>query len=189
MTDKQTYTWLDWTFIWLWWVILNAAGWSISQASGTIGLLLVGVVIGFAQRLVLRNFIQKTRIWVIATAIVLGISLPMSMFFFYMRSAEQAVPVGAVTGAVVGFTQRLVLYKHTPDARWWTPTSIVGLSLGMYLGMTIFYDVYGGIGSVLSNALIGIVIGSTYGAVTGIALIWLLRNMPDQEEETPIEGC
>jgi hypothetical protein len=177
MTEtQQKFTWLDWIFVWIWWVFLNSAAWAVSWAAEVIGLLLVGVVVGFAQRIILRNFLAKTRAWVIVTGIVLGITLPSSMFLFFMESARQAVPVGAVTGAIVGFAQRLVLYNHIEGARWWTPFSILGLSAGFYLGMLTFYQVFAGSGSVLYNALVGAIIGSVYGVFTGIALVLLLQE-------------
>ncbi len=196
MTEtQQQFTWLDWMFVWIWWVFLNSAAWAVSWAVEIIGLLLVGVVVGFAQRIILRNFLPKTRAWVIVTGIVLGIALPSSMFMFFMVdmmnvnqsvpvglvNIHQAAPVGAVTGAFVGFAQRLVLYNHIEGARWWTPFSILGLSAGFYLGMLTFYQVFAGSGSVLYNALVGAIIGAVYGVFTGIGLVLMLQEGPESD--------
>lgn len=180
--DQKNLTWIDWAFIWLWWIILNTAAWSVSWASGVIGLMLVGVVVGFAQRLVLRNFISNTRVWVLVTGIVLGLSLPMSMFMFFMVSLDQAISVGAITGAIVGFAQRIVLHHHVEGARWWTPFSIVGMTAGFYLGMFVFYEIFQTVGSVLHNALVGGIIGAVYGIITGGILVWLLQRLKVTEE-------
>jgi uncharacterized membrane protein len=187
MKDDKVFTAIDWLFIWVWWVILKGAAWTLSQAAGVIGLLLVGVVLGFAQRLVLRNFITRTRAWVIVTGIVLGIALPSSMFLFMMVSEEQAIPVGAVTGACLGFAQRMVLYSHSPTARWWTPFSIVAMTAGFSLGMHVFYGFFEGVGTVLHNALVGSIIGTVYGAITGVALVILLRDIQAHAHDEDVE--
>ena len=70
--------------------------------------------------------------------------------------------VGGVSifGTVVGVLQWLVLRRQVPRAGWWVLASTVGWVVGLPLG-----DINGPPG-----------LGAVYGAFTGTALVWLLRQ-------------
>jgi hypothetical protein len=76
------------------------------------------------------------------------------------------IVVGALGGAVTGILQWLVLRAQVSRAGWWVLASTVGWGLGM-VGTRAFevLAIFGG--------LVG---GAVLGAVTGGALVWLLRQ-------------
>lgn len=85
--------------------------------------------------------------------------------------------VGSVTGtilygAVLGVLQWLVLRRWVARAGWWVLASGVGwVAAGLLSGI----DAEGGI---VGRTLIGVV----YGAITGVVLLWLLRQPPPSRE-------
>jgi hypothetical protein len=72
--------------------------------------------------------------------------------------------IGGVSlfGTVVGVLQWLVLRRQVARAGWWVLASTVGWVVGMPLG----------------DSVGGPALGAAYGAITGTALVLLLRQAP-----------
>jgi hypothetical protein len=82
--------------------------------------------------------------------------------------------VFVVVGAAVGIAQWWVLRQHLQRAGGWVLASTMGFApFGVV--PSLYERVYGAVGFALSAALVlGIVAG--YGGITGVALVWLLRQ-------------
>lgn len=126
-------------------------------AAVTLGTLLEGVLVGALQAQVLRErFLQmRPKAWVTATAVGAGAAwlvgmVPSTVMMLATdtssSSAEPsaflqyalAVPVGAVTGPILGGAQWIVLRRHARNAVRWLWANAVAWAVGMpviFLGM------------------------------------------------------
>jgi len=76
----------------------------------------------------------------------------------------------ALSGAVTGILQWLVLRGQVSRAGWWVLASTLGWGLGMSAAVALSR----GVGASDTVSLVGM--GIVLGAVTGGALVWLLRQ-------------
>jgi hypothetical protein len=157
-----------------------------------------GIVVGFAQSLVLRRAIRdfKTKGWVIATAIgafiawTLGVIPSVAMSFNEQTAATpppemsdaamygMAVLMGLALGCTLGVPQWLVLRRYVQRAGWWTLANALAWAFGMPV---IFIAASNAPPSnpFLLVLWIGFVIGlagAIVGAVHGLFLVWLLET-------------
>jgi hypothetical protein len=166
----------------------------VGYIQGTLTLLgtLEGIVLGFAQWLVLRRYIRHSTRWIFATVIgalfawFTGLTISIVMALAYAGASDGATKVafikgvvllGAALGAVMGFCQWLVLKSQIRFSVWW----IFANAVAWALGLLIAYIGAGMVQSIFSpqTALVTIATGATMGAViggiTGIALVCLLK--------------
>jgi len=135
----------------------------------------LGIGVGVLQWLVLRRRVYRVGWWVLASAaggygiLQAGFEgLSESLSFGALLSFTGVVALG---GAVTGLLQWLVLRGQVSRAGWWVLASTVGWGLvGAVLGAFPW-----GVGD--TDALVALVVtGAVLGAVTGGALVWLLRQ-------------
>ena len=159
------------------WVLASIVGWALgSVVSDTlgdvvgqvwfdsVGLIVLGASIGGMQWLVLRRQVSWAGWWVVANiagwtvgALVnLPLNLPLGLF-----------PGWLVGLLVAGVFQWLVLRRHIYRATWWLLVSFAGFVTGSGISVAI----PGCLGPCSAAVL-----GAVLGAMTGIALAWLLRQ-------------
>jgi hypothetical protein len=136
--------------------------------------LVIGSAIGIVQWLVLRRSISPVGWWVVASIVGFGAGKALS---------DAALPgtttlvgyvlTGAVIGAVVGLAQGLVLRRSLRSALWWAPASALAWGVG-WSAIGLAENATGW--SAIAPYLVSSVGATAAGIVTGIALIWLLRN-------------
>jgi hypothetical protein len=139
---------------------------------GGIGL---GIGVGVLQWLVLRRRVSGVGWWVLAS-VAGGYGIFQAGFDGYGASLEMSYGsllgwsgVVALGGAVTGTLQWLILRGQVSQAGWWVLASTVGWGLGMTAAIAFSWGgasdflAWGGTAAVL-------------GAVTGGALVWLLRQ-------------
>jgi len=81
-----------------------------------------------------------------------------------------------ILGSAMGLPQWLVLRQHLSKAGWWVLASALGM-VGYLVGVA-------NPASTLTEIILRVVIvGALSGAITGIALVWLLRQ-PAKERPT-----
>jgi hypothetical protein len=171
--------------LWLWWVLASttglalgfaggfAAGFAIGGAiSGTASQSVFGVVVGASagtmQWLVLRRQVSRAGWWVLATTLGMGVgfALVRVVTLTVSRMAGGGPMFGLVNGALVGTLigtmQWLVFRWQVSRAGWWVLASALGMGVGFALDQ-------------VAGQLVGV-------AMTGIALVWLLRR-PAQETQ------
>ena len=118
-----------------------------------------GVLAGVLQWLVLRRQVARSGGWAL-TGIVAVAMVGLVVFGVGMINADLGWVLGvALFGTMVGVLQWLVLRRQVPRAGWWVLASTVGWVAGMPLGGFLGWGA----------------LGAVYGAITGGALVWLLR--------------
>ena len=170
---------------WLLWVSATVAGWSagsvVSDTLGdavdevwfdSLGLIVLGILIGGMQWLVLRYRVSWAGWWVVAN--IAGWSI----------GAVINVPWGLAAGWIVGVVvacafQWLVMRRRMSRAGWWVPANMVSWAVGTG----------GAVAVGVAGAASGVVFGAIVGAMTGVALIWLFRQPgPEEALKKPAPG-
>ena len=158
---------VGWGF-WLWWVLASAVGFTVAAAadnavSEALDFVVYGVPVGVTQWLVLRRQVSRAGWWILATlaAFAVGESLRLVV--------DDAVS-DSVALALVGITQWIVLRRQVSRAGWWILATIAGFAGGESLRLVVN-------DSVAVGELLGMAVAlAVFGAITGGALVWLLRQ-------------
>jgi hypothetical protein len=178
--------------LWLAWMLMSTIGMAAVFAFTSAVAMLVGAVLGggaedkvpfvpfvgfsfgVMQWLVLRRHIPRAGWWVLASTAgwIAGLGVPAVVFKVVEGVAPGAIEpeVFAVAffvavGTAVGMLQWLVLRRHAPQAGWWVLASIVGwAALGLIVGKS------------LDRATDLVALAAVPPAITGGALVWLLRQ-------------
>ena len=190
---------IGWGF-WLQWVVASTVGMVVGFIAGFLSLDLIydvlgdwliynvlgdwldflflgivpGIGVGVLQWLVLRRRISGAGWWVLASAAA-GYGI-LAGFIGYSESLSfgtllRFTGVVALGGAVTGILQWLVLRSQVSRAGWWVLASTVGWGLSVTVARAIPW------GNDEMDALWALVVtGAVLGAVTGGALVWLLRQ-------------
>ncbi|PSB26258.1 hypothetical protein C7B82_20275 [Stenomitos frigidus ULC18] len=161
----------------------------------TVGLL-QGIVLGFAQWLVLRRYIKHVGKWIAMTAIAVAIAwlvgikaIALLSFFLVLDHtgtvemktlalARGVFLMGAWVGSVLGLAQWLVLREHIRRAGWWVFANAIAWACGLlvaFAGTTFMTFDRFDLATALAGAATGLAAGAVVGGITGIALLWLLR--------------
>jgi hypothetical protein len=135
----------------------------------------IGFGVGILQWLVLRRRVSGVGWWVLASTAGLagargGAAALASGNSEVLGSYAWLVAAMALGGAVTGILQWLVLRGKVSRAGWWVLASTVGWALG-------FAVMDAGAELVGVDCILGALLpGPVLGAVTGGALVWLLRQ-------------
>ena len=194
---------VSWRF-WLWWVLASTVGWAVGGYIGvslggvlSMGLAVTGYVgvaagviaAGALQWWVLRRQVVGAARWIVASvggaalvgilAVVLGWAVgavgrliggaDWGAHWGTDWSADPGGDVGFVVavaagGTVLGVLHWLVLRGQVTRSGWWVLASTVGWVMG------------GLVSGITDTAAGWTVLGTVYGAMTGAALVWLLRR-------------
>jgi hypothetical protein len=175
-------------------VLVAVAGWIIGVHEGSILLklgldnaaafIVVVAVVSLMQWLALRRVVQRAGFWVLASIIGFTISSSIHGVVCHVYGyPDDLGPLGAVVwtlffilgGTLTGLLQQRILRHQVRRSGWWVPASAAGWGL-VVIGFGIVSKILGVrlqvVGLIVSSALLGI--------VTGITLIWLLRQPKQQ---------
>ena len=149
----------------------------IEWPGNLIGGIILGIGVGIPQWLVLRRRISGVSWWVLASAAA-GIVV-IFLFFSFIDILEplsfgsflRYTGIAALGGAVIGILQWFVLRGKVSRAGWWVLASTVGWALGMAVSEVIPWG-----GTDEDSLVPSVMTGVVLGAVTGAALVWLLRQ-------------
>ena len=195
-TMKPQYAFVGSRF-WLQWVFASILGFAMGAAIGNaitdlIFTALFGAVGGFMQWLVLRHRILGAGWWVLASTLGFAIA-PIAALAGVMALSQimsldgnpLAAPIllGVLSGVLSAIFPWLILRRQFAQAGWWIPAHLLGSLLGGAIGIVTFHAV-----SVIGYydfgwAAAGALFGAGLGAVTGITLVWFLRQ-PVQIDRT-----
>jgi len=178
------------TGFWLQWLLASMLGFAVGAAMGNAVTdwaftALFGAVGGFMQWLVLRRQIAAAGWWVLASTLGFAIA-PIAAIAGVMAMSQvmsldgnpMAAPIllGVLFGVLSAIMPWLVLRRQLARAGWWVPAHLLGSLVGGAMGIVAFH----------AMALIGFyqfpwaaagaMFGAGLGAITGITLVWLLRQ-------------
>ncbi len=174
------FTWSIVTPIFEFYYGLNDVGEALMFA---VGGAVCGGLLGIAQRRVLQRPAPQFGWWVEASTVGGAVGWAMGgALALVVDEVQIFTMVFAVGGASVGIAQWLVLRRQVDRAGWWVLASTVGWAMGVAVALAL-----GGMrGWDLIFAIIllpvgGIVASAWYGAITGGAMVWLLRQSATKE--------
>ena len=149
---------------------------TFDAVNGTALGIVMGATGGYFQWVVLRERIAGAGLWGLASALGLGLAMGASAA---ANPAENPAMAGVFMafafGAAGGILQWLILRRKVPQAGWWLLANLLGslfaaiaVPIAAALGDAGYED--------LGVLAFGLVFGVGNGAITGAALIWLLRQ-------------
>ena len=191
-------------------VLVAVAGWIIGVHEGSILLKLgldnaaafvvVVAVVSLMQWLALRRVVQRAGFWVLASIIGFTISSSIHGVVCHVYGyPDDLGPLGALVwtlffilgGTLTGLLQQRILRHQVRRSGWWVPASAAGWGLSVIgLAIACFVLPTGRKGPapfvlLLIRELIVPTIGTVLlGIVTGVTLIWLLRQPRQQMLDT-----
>jgi len=139
---------------------------------------ILGLAGGFMQWLVLRRRIAGTGWWVPASTLGFPAALVIAVGAMRLGGDSVATPIllGVLFGILSGILPWLVLRRQVARAGWWVPAHLLGSLVGGAMGIVAFH-VMALIGFYqFPWAAAGAMFGAGLGAITGITLVWLLRQ-------------
>jgi len=146
----------------------------------SLGLVLIVIILGlaggFMQWLVLRRRIAGTGWWVPASTLGFPVALVMAEGAMRLVGIPSPILLGVLFGILSGILPWLVLRRQVARAGWWVPAHLLGSLVGGAMGIVAFH-VMALIGFYqFPWAAAGAMFGAGLGAITGITLVWLLRQ-------------
>ena len=179
----------EWGF-WLQWVLASILGFAMGAAIGNVVTDLIftalfGAMGGFMQWLVLRRQIAGAGRCVLAStlgfaiapiAAIAGVMVISQVMSLDGNPLTAPILLGVMFGVLSAIMPWLVLRRQLARAGWWVPTHLLGSLVGGGLGIVAFHAM-----SLIGLyqftwAAAGAMFGAGLGAITGIALVCLLRK-------------
>ena len=182
---------------WLAWFLASVIGYGLGAILGvsiawrffptgdatngiTLGVLM-GLIGGYFQWVVLRERIAGAGLWGLTSALGLGSAMGALVAADTGENIAMAgvVILGSVFGVVSGILQWLILRRKVPQAGWWLLANLAGSLVGA-VAILIAIAISGTGNWGLAVMTFGLVFGAANGAITGAALVWLLRQSPSR---------
>jgi hypothetical protein len=149
---------------------------------------LAGTVIGFAQWMVLRRYLTATSRWELADGISWAVGYILGLFLIQILPGTIfAAFIGYfLFGAIVALVQWPVLRREIPQILTWIVASALAWAAGYWISQVVLSLFFTGdlIEPAVGTAVIAITSGLVAGAITGLALIWIVRR-PEVGYEKP----
>lgn len=145
--------------------------------------LLAGLLIGLSQWAVLRSYLVESYDWVLAGGASWAVGYALGLFLINSLSATGlgAFLGFALFGVIVAIVQWPLLSREIPNVWLWILANVIGWSLGFYLSqfsLNLFIN-DPAIAPIASTSVVSATSGLIAGAVTGLALVWIVRQ-PDR---------
>jgi len=142
--------------------------------------ILAGILIGFAQWIVLRQFLMTGPDWVFAggTGWAAGYALGLLLVQNLPSTLFGGIATYLLFGAIVAMVQWQVLRVEIPSALTWIVVNALGWAAG-WSASQVALDLFFNdpvIEPVVSTSVIAGTSGLVAGAITGVALIWIARR-------------
>jgi hypothetical protein len=142
--------------------------------------LLAGFLIGLAQWAVLRNYLVESYDWVLAGGASWAVGYTLGLFLINSLSGTGLAGfLGfALFGFIVAIVQWPLLRREIPNVWSWILANVIGWALGFYAGqlsLNLFFT-DPAINPVVSTSVVSVASGLVAGAITGLALVWIVRQ-------------
>jgi hypothetical protein len=140
---------------------------------------LAGTVIGFAQWLVLRRYVTVSTRWDWTDGISWAAGYILGLLLIqFLPSTVFVIFIGYfLFGVIVALVQWPVLRREIPQVLTWMVASAVAWAVGYWVSqavLSLFTDPV--IDPVVGTTVIAVSSGLVAGAITGLALIWIVRK-------------
>jgi hypothetical protein len=151
--------------------------------------LIRGVVLGVARYWVLRRYIGNFIFWLVGTTIAAFLGWILLLLLSTVIVLELVLNtegvgtlfiflklfwLGISMGILMGFAQGLAMIKYLQASikqiAWWINANAFASAIGVLLGYISL-----GRGTFFNLVMTGVIMGITYGGITGVALIHMLR--------------
>jgi len=184
--------------LWLGWTLATAVGMLLGfllsipivnlldlQWARVIVPVLAGFLIGLSQWFALRSYLIDATDWVLAGGTSWAVGYVLGLFLINSLSSSfvGGFLAYALFGFIVAIVQWPVLRREIPNVWAWILANVIGWMLGFYLSQValgLFFN-DPAINPVASTSVISGVSGLVAGAVTGLALVWIVRQ-PERVE-------
>jgi hypothetical protein len=137
----------------------------------------IGISVGMMQWLVLRRRMSGAGWWILVT--IVGFAIGKFVADAIGQALSGAVGLvlsGAAIGTALGIAQWLILRRHVAQAGWWALASILAWAVGWAI-INLVNEAADGPTS--TAYLIGATGAAAAGVITGVSLVWLLRERHD----------
>lgn len=139
-----------------------------------------GFLVGIFQWLVLRNYLTHCADWILNVGAGWGLGYALGLIIIQILADS---PLGAfiayvLFGLIIGVIQWPVLRREIPNAIPWVLASVAGWALGAYLSQAVLNLLVTGdvINPAVTTAVISGITGLVAGGITGLALVWIVRQ-------------
>ena len=181
--------------LWLGWTLATAGGMLIGFLPSiflvnvlNLGLaqlvvpVLAGTLVCLAQWVALRRFLTAHSDWILATGSSWALGYVVGLFLIQRMPATV---LGSLLGyllfgAIVALVQWPLLRRDIPHLFVWMIASAIGWTAGFWASQAVLPLFYNGslIAPAVSTTVIAVTSGLVAGAITGLALVWIVRQ-PD----------
>lgn len=143
-----------------------------------------GIVLAFAQWVILKKYIKNInkKEWLFFTSIAAAIGWSIGMLPSQLGrglSLPEIIILVPIFLLSIGFAQWLVLRHHIKNAWWWIVANAIAWPIGVLVSILVLVlvpDKSPAIIWIISGIMAGITMGITVGAITGIALVNLVKE-------------
>jgi len=178
--------------LWLGWTIATAGGMLLGLLPFVLLLdkinlflarivipLWAGLLIGILQLVVLRRYLTHQLDWVLqGSGWAIGYALGLVVIQIFNETPFMVLVGYILFGIIVGLIQWPIMRREIPSVFPWVAASIAGWALGAYLGQ-LALNLLAPEGPIIPAASMGVtsaITGLVAGAITGLALIWIVRQ-------------
>jgi hypothetical protein len=141
---------------------------------------LAGTAIGFSQWFVLRRYITAASRWDWTDGISWAVGYILGLFLIQvLPSTIFAAFIGYfLFGVIVALMQWPVLRREIPQIFTWIVASALGWAVGYWVSQAVLSLFFTGdlIEPAVGTSVIAVTSGLVAGAITGLALIWIVRK-------------
>ena len=141
-----------------------------------------GTIVGLAQWLALRRFLTATSDWIWAGGASWSVGYVAGLFLIQNIPGTVFAGIAGylLFGAIVALVQWPLLRREIPHLFVWMIASSIGWALGFWASQAVLPLFLNGptIAPAVSTAVIAVTSGLVAGAITGLALVWIVRE-PD----------
>ena len=142
--------------------------------------ILTGLLIGFAQWIVLRRYLTTSADWVLAggTAWAVGYAFGLLLIQSLSGTFLGGIAAYLLFGAIVALVQWPILRREIPSALTWLIVNIIAWATGLWASQATLNLFFRGpvIEPTVSTVVIAATSGLVAGAITGLALVWIARQ-------------
>lgn len=187
--------------LWIGWTLATAAG----MLAGYLPFLLVvdsvdllivrillpiwaGFLVGLFQWFVLRQYLTHSADWIFSEGAAWSVAYALGLLIVQLLDENILTLAIAylIFGAIIGIIQWPVFRREMPNILPWVLANVVGWALGAFLSQLVLNAIVTGdeVSQLLSSIVISGVTGLIAGAITGLALIWIVRKPEAQPYST-----